>query len=431
MPKKEYDYDVLIIDPASTEFNRGSFCYLPYIFYSSLRDYDYGFTVKFIEDFTIAEIDNLPTAESTFVALWSYPQIESCLVLNRFLDQVEFFGYYPLIDELNLPKHEILEHVIKKGIKNYPKYYKDFKYLLLSDCDMHLAKYEGIVYPLFTSYGCPKNCSFCPSSVNCNRTRIELDVDDVLKMLRDCREQGIRNIHFTDEDFFLNIDRAFEILNKQIGMKMQFITLGSVHAVQKFIDKYGEQVLIDSGMKIIEVGFETGDDKLSKAMHKPSSDQYEKLANSLKTVDIFWLTLTFFPGETISTLNKTGDFLRKYGKDVDELYGRIATNGTEGGLGQFMQVYHGVKGHDEIVENGAVLTTRPMRLIPSYIPNSFRESVIKEIKDIVWNNKWIDLYLKKDYIPPVIVVGKTIEQHVDCTDDYIYLAILARLGVIV
>ena len=421
-------YDVLIIDPASTEFNRGSFCYLPYITYSALKRG--GLKVKLIENFTIAEIDNLPEADRILISLWSYPQIESCLVLNRFLEKVEFFGYYPLIDHLKLPKTIISDRIIKIGIASYPRYYKDFKFLLLSDCDMHLAKYKGTVYPLFTSYGCPKNCSFCPSSVNCDRERIELDVDMVLKMLDDCRKQGINNIHFTDEDFFLDMKRTAKILRSQVGKDMKFIALGSVKAVQDFVDVYGEGLLQASGMKIIEVGFETGDSDLAKKMHKPPVTVYERLADSLEYVDIFWLALTFFPGETIKTLNETGNFFRKYGKNINELYGRIATNGTEGGLGQFMQLYHGVKDYHHIKGCGKTLTSRPMRLIPSYIPHSFSESVIEEVTIIPGNQKWFDLYLKKSYKPPVLVKWRSIENHINCEEDYIYLAICARLGII-
>lgn len=428
---KEYDCEVLIIDPASTEFNRGSFCYLPYIVYSYLKSC--GTNALLIENFTIAEIDNLPKAKKTLVSLWSYPQIESCLVLNRYLD-VNFFGYYPLIDNLKLPKVIVTEGEILHGIASYPFYYKDFRYLLLSDCDMHLAKYDGIVYPLFTSYGCPKNCSFCPSSVNCERTRIELAVPVVISMLHECRAQGIHNIHFTDEDFFMHHERVAAILRSQVGKNMKFIALGSVNAVQKFIDIYEEDLLVASGMKIIEVGFETGDTQLSKTMHKPPLSAYEKLAKSCIEVDIFWLALTFFPGETIKTLNETGNFFRKYGMQTDQLYGRIATNGTEGGLGQFMQLYHGVKNFDKIAKGGKSLTTRPMRLLPSYIPDSFLNSIIESVDIAKYtnfeNNRWYDLYLKKSYKAPMFVIGASVMEHITCDEDYIYMAISARLGII-
>ncbi len=424
--------DYLIIDPASTEFNRGSFCYLPYILYNALKEG--GWNVKIVEDFTVANLDNLPKAKNIYVALWSYPQIEACQVIHKLQTQsVKFFGYRPLINKLGLPFKNIENDTILEGLKAYPKYYKDFKYLLLSDCDMHLNKYEGVVYPMFTSYGCPKSCSFCPASVNCYQHRLELDVKDVLGMLWDCRKNGIFNIHFTDEDFFWNTDRAHAILSESVGKGMNFIMLGSVEKVQKFVDTHGEYLLIEAGVKLIEVGFETGDPALSKKMNKTVKSQYayEALAKSLKEVKVLWLTLTFFPGETIATLNKTGDFLRSFGLDSKELYGRIRTNGTEGGLGQFFQLYDGVKDFDRIAKEGEILTERPMRLIPSYIPTSFKESVIKDIIIEPMTTYWLSLYkLDVHLFFWIGCEGKKIKDVAKSTDDYVALAVLARLGVI-
>lgn len=423
------EYDVLIIDPASTEFNRGSFCYLPYILYSALTSK--GYKVRLIENFTIAEIDSLPTAHKTMICLWSYPQIECCLVLNRFLeDSFSFFGYYPLIDAQCLPREIITDDDILLGIKSYPECFDDFKYLLLSDCDMHLNKYEGTVYPLFTSYGCPRNCAFCPTSVNCKRSRIEVEVDDVCDTLDRCLKQDINNIHFTDEDFFYDIDRAYKILKQQRWKGFNFIALGSVSKVQNFIDTYGENVLIDAGIRIIEVGFETADTDLSASMNKPSINAYERLAKACKKVDIFWLTLTFFPGETITTLNQTGEFLSKYGFALDEVYGRIATNGTKGGLGQFFQLYDGVKDYAEIEDKGILLTPRPMRLIPSFIPFSFLNSKIEFMRTLTEEELcWFSLYKIPVKKYPVMI-DRTIKELTNEVDGYIFYAICARLGAI-
>jgi len=422
------EYDFVIIDPTSTEFNRGSFCYLPYILFCALSDL--GHRVLLLEDFTTANIDSIPSSSKTLISLWSYPQIEASLVLNRFLERdVEFFGYYPLIESLSLPKYEVSDSLILKGIKNYPKYYDSFKYLLLSDCDMHLSAYEGLVYPLFTSYGCPRKCSFCPSSVNCNNQRIELPVEDVIDTLNKCHSKGIRNIHFTDEDFFFNVDRAYNILNSQINKGWNFIALGSVSKVQEFVNVFGERILEDSGVKLIEVGFETGDSDLAKSMYKPSINQYELLSKSLTKVKIFWLTLTFFPGETITSLNKTGEFLKVHGLDTSELFGRVVTNGTTGGLGQFFQLYHGVKDFDSLSSLGIFLTDRPMRLIPSFVPYSFLNSRISDIRSINKDEqKWFKFYkvdiekFKLDFL--------TISELTDTVDGYIFYAICARLGVI-
>ena len=72
----------IVIDPTSTEFNRGSFCYLPYILYCSLRQKELD--VELWEDFTAASIDDVVCDDAIYyVSLWSYPQIDLCQVLDR------------------------------------------------------------------------------------------------------------------------------------------------------------------------------------------------------------------------------------------------------------------------------------------------------------------------------------------------------------
>lgn len=433
-------YDYVILDPASTEFNRGSFCYLPYILYSSLKSK--GYSVFFWENFTTADIDNIPESKKgILISLWSYPQIDACKILNRFCNpQPMFFGYYPLIEHLELPVWKIPDEFILTGLSSYPYYYSDFKYLLLSDCDMHLAKYEGIVYPLFTSYGCPNGCSFCPSTINCDKNRLILDESLVIKHLGFCRSKNIKNIHFTDEDFFFNPERTFNILSSQKYKGMNFIAMGSVLKVQKFIKLYGEDILVDSGVKLIEIGFETGDSDLSSSMKKPKLSVYEKLAESVKKVDLFWLTLTFFPGETIKTLNKTGEFLKIHGKKPEDLYSRIATNSTVGGLGQFMQVYHGIKNYKKLINQGEELTKRPVRLLPSFIPYSFMNSQVKKINYHLFegNGFWFSLYgINQEKYKNRLLENRTLihsggfpKSSNEKTEWYIFCAICARLGII-
>lgn len=423
--------DICIIDPTSTEFNRGSFCYLPYIVYSSLKKKK---KIKIIENFTVDKIDNVPSAKEYWISLWSYPQIESCYVINKFLDgNIKFFGYYPLIDYLNLPKVEISEECILNGITEYPNTYTDFKFILLSDCDMHLSKYSGIVYPLFTSYGCPKHCSFCPSSVNCKHHRIEAKVDTVISTLAACRDRGVKNIHFTDEDFFYNIDRTHEILMSQANKGMRFIALGSVQKVLQYIDSFGVDSLHKSGIKLIEVGFETADASIAKAMKKNMVSKYIELAERTKDkIDILWLTLTFFPGETVKSLRKTGDFLQSYGFDIYDLKKRIATNGTRGGLGQFFQLYHGINNYNEIKNKGILLTERPLRLLPSYIPHSFLNSHFEVIRTPQnTDKKWFDLYkISPTRLNPRPGQTYTVKNIAKNADDFIHIAVSARLGII-
>jgi radical SAM superfamily enzyme YgiQ (UPF0313 family) len=358
-------------------------------------------------------------------------------MLNKFLPkQPKFFGYEPLIKHFKLPFQAIGDEHILEGMYNYPQVYPAFQHLLLSDCDMHLKKYEGQVYPLFTSYGCPRGCAFCPSTVNCHGKRIHLTITEIQMMLDLCAEKGINNIHFTDEDFFFDTDRTAEILKHAALLGgFNFIALGEVTTVNRFVDRIGNSLLEDSGMKLIEIGMETADEELGRKMGKAPIDKCKELSDKCHT-DIFWLALTFFPGETLKTLNETGKFLREHGFKPEELYGRIRTNGTEGGLGQFFQPYHGTKDYSSLKEKGNFISPRPMRLIPSYLPNSFLKSKVELWEDKPEERKyWCDLYRLPEIPMPEddSLIWRNLQKlpkGVSVADGATFYAILARLGII-
>jgi len=432
--------DVVIIDPSSTEFNRGSFCYLPYLLYSALKEEK--LKVEFFEDFNVSQIDFLPEAQNYLVSLWSCPQIDSCVVLNRFLPfgKKYFFGYYPLIEYFKFPCLVVPDNLILEGMKSYYKMYSSFRTILLSDCDMHLKEYNGQVYPLFTSYGCNRSCSFCPTSINCSRKILSLDREEIKKILNFCNDVGVRNIHFTDEDFFYNIDRTYDILKSVEFKEMNFIALGNADKVLRFIGKYGQEIFLNSGLRLIEVGFETGSSELAKSMNKPNFSKCKELAEKIdkSLVKLFWLTMTFFPGETLQTIKETSDFLRKYGYEIEELYGRIATNSTIGGLGQFFQPYHGTKDYEILRDKGIFISDRPIRLVPSFLPNTFLDDFVEQKRKITTDDiKWFDLY---NFRTDIELLNNTVRENIDnivknrkdinIGQAATYLAICSRLGII-
>lgn len=448
---------VNIIDPSSTEFNRGSFCYAPYLLYNGLSEL--GHEVTLLETFKPEDLDSIPDADLQIITLWSYPQIETSLLLAHFLpfekgkDNVYFAGYSPLIKEQGLPHLEkvlgfdplINKSFLLSAMQTYPKYFGDFKRLLLSDCDMHLKTLEkgDLVYPMFTTYGCPFGCAFCPSTVNCGKQRFILPEEDVFVMLEQSISQGIRHIHFTDEDFFYDADRAHRILNFLVGKDMHLIALGSAGYVCDFISKFGSTIFKESGLEVLEIGFESGSEDLSKKMGSGKSlTDCEHLAETWMeaSTSIFWLVLTFFPGETIKTLNATGSFMMEYGFDQTDVVGRLRTNGTKGGLGQFFQPYDGTALYRTLEKKGMKLTDRPVRLLPSYLPNSFLDSVITRVHtaNLYDAFEWLELYNIGEDVLDVkeLMVGKTIRSFIENQPNHlkmrraIGLAILARLQVI-
>lgn len=457
---------LVIVDPSSTEFNRGSFCYSPYLLHNGYSEA--GWDVTLLETFQPEALDDLPfdlmvKSDAVVVTLWSYPQIETAILLGEAIpfetgrDNVYFAGYSPLIDHLGL-RHVREFHPEKVdplsiptflhgALRSYPKHYDGFDRLLLSDCDMHIKEMEDdeLVRPLFASYGCPVGCGFCAVTPNCGKARLELPVDQVAEMLDGCNDKGYNHIHFTDEDFFFNPPRALKILEHIVakGYKFRIISLSSARKLKYFIEHYGAEVLKESGMEVIEIGMETGDEDLVKDMSKAKSASVcQELAELQRAGDgfrIFWLLLTFFPGETISSLNATGRFMLRYGYRMDEVIGRIRTNSTKGGLGQFFQPYHGVPVYDDLQDNGVWLTQRPTRLFPSYIPHSFLDSRIKAFHEekIEDAKPWLQMYNVWERVEEMMPFkeGDQIREYMDLpvyqqAKRAIAFAVMARMGVI-
>jgi radical SAM superfamily enzyme YgiQ (UPF0313 family) len=312
---------------------------------------------------------------------------------------------------------------------------------------MHLKEYEGQVYPLFTSYGCNKGCAFCSASKNTNKARYILPLQETIETLVDYHECGYNNIHFTDEDFFFDVDRAYLILSEaaKLSDNWNFIMLGHARNILKFIDRYGQTIFKKAGVRLLEVGLETASPTLNRTVVKGKSieDCIELAEQSV--VSILWLTMSFFPGETIQTLNQTGEFLGQHGLDPSTMYERIKTNGTEGGLGQFYQPYHGLVDFDKLQEAGELSPFRFMRLSPSFLPNSLMESKVKSIN----LNRWDDflyyaagvynIYFNYKCLREYLSLKKTGTDFQDILKDspfamkadrYILIGILARLGII-
>ena len=409
---------VVMLDLASPEVNRGSFCYLTYILYSAFmsKECPQIKAVTLHEEFRVGDLDgimdDINSADTVLVGLWSYPQIDAALLLNRFLKgKCYFYGYYPLIAQLGLNQMQYTDEHLLLGIESYPQQLcqNTFKYDLLSDCDKHIkdtAKrtVSGIadkMVPFFTSYGCPMGCEFCSATVNCGKRVLYSSHNSVIDNLELLNQHGRTSIHFTDEDFFLKPIRASRILLNayRINPHFEFIALGGMKTVEEFCavvqESYAaeEQDAIWSVLKLIEIGLETVDPVVAKAMGKQGRSSAENAISvkSMVRCPVLWLTVTFFPGETIGSLNATGAFLKEHGFNPADLVERIVTNGTEGGLGQFFQYYEGAGlTMQEYGSSGVVLSARPMRLIPSFIPSSFLQSEFRVDME-VWNAKYDEL----------------------------------------
>ncbi len=432
---------IYVVDPASTEWNRGSFCYLPYLFVECLRDTaDWEDEYVFLENYIAPDIVKIDKGCQVFVALWSPTQRDICLELYRTIPNVEFFGYKGLVVEAGLPFHEVHKSDIYEGMRQQGDSFEQYQSVLLSDCDSHIkGKFKEKFYPFHTSYGCPRGCSFCPSSKNCGGEWLPLAIPDVINKILKYKQKGYHNIHFTDEDFFMDIKRAYTIilLLTEQSTKWNLIALAHADSLFRFCRKYGEGLLHQAGFKLLEVGFEginLQDEKGPE--HINTCVELHKRLGDL----VYWLTLTFAPGESIKSLNETGKFLRQYGKNPDDLLPRLRTNGTVGGLGQFFQAYPDLYRKDKLY--GKHSPFNATRLFPSYIPLSFLACKIEEVNYNPHIISWAHLYnipswsegIMKDWkglcVEDVIRKNASEDTYIQTAELSIYIAIAARLGII-
>lgn len=407
-----------VLNFSSTEMIRGSFCYSAYLAYSALKSR--GENVLLRDNITAIEIGELDNSKHFIGSVWSYPQIETALYAKSVLSNIQFVGYLPFLKKYRLPVWQ--ENYLKEGIANLPDIYNECDGLLVDDSDFHLKKYQGTLYPAFLSYGCKNGCSFCPVNVNTKRI-IKLSKSERMTVL-DAVLGKTKNIHFEDEDFLRFVSQEeLEFLSEK---EANYVCLSTVKSLANAINTFGTDLLLNSGLKVAELGLESGDVRLREKMCKVTSKEnyLEEILQETR-IDKLWLVVSFFPGETLETLKTTGDFLRKYGRRMEEMVPKMWSVSTPLGLGQFFLPYEGVKGKD--IAEGLHLTERPIRLIPSFIPDSLLN---QEIKKEVRIPEDIQEVLKKYNINENKIQKGVIRDIIrgDEIDRIITISVMARAG---
>lgn len=173
-----------------------------------------------------------------------------------------------------------------------------------------------IAMSLMTSRGCPFNCCFCAShSVHGKKIRtlsagrVLTDVDVLME------QHHINTLLFEDDHFFMNKQRALEILSGLCGknLKIEFPNGIAVYS----IDESVAQALKDAGVTMATLAVESGSDYvLRNIIHKPLNLELVKKAVSLlrkKNIYIRAFFIIGFPGETEELRKETVEFIKKTG----------------------------------------------------------------------------------------------------------------------
>ena len=175
----------------------------------------------------------------------------------------------------------------------------------LINMDHYRRKLFGADYvSLNTSRGCTFRCSFCWDPVFHGRKWRAMQPGTVMEQIkRVVRDYDIRGFLFTDDNFFIDLNRARSILEAVVNSNLG-ISIGKLQIRANTIcrmDKEFLELLVRANVKRITVGVESGSQQMLDEIHKDVTIEQVIEANQKLTpypiVPIF-LFMMGLPGET-------------------------------------------------------------------------------------------------------------------------------------
>jgi anaerobic magnesium-protoporphyrin IX monomethyl ester cyclase len=122
-----------------------------------------------------------------------------------------------------------------------------------------------------SSRGCPFNCAFCWEPAMNQRKWRPMQPETVLEHLkRLIRDYGIRGFLFTDDNFFVDMDRAHAILEKIVSKGLN-VSIGKLQIRADTIcgmDRDFLQLLVRAGARRLNLGVESGNERVLRLLKK-------------------------------------------------------------------------------------------------------------------------------------------------------------------
>lgn len=265
---------------------------------------------------------------------------------------------------------------------------------IVGDSDLHVYPYTR-AKPAMLSAGCPNKCSFCPTAKAYKGQQYFGDEERIIPLYQN------RCVHFMDENFFYHprLDNILRLLKRS---KIEWLCLSDATSLHKTIDRYGEDYLLDCGLRIVEVGLENTELKMKV-----------KQPFSLKKIQIYYLNMTFFPGETIQTIRKNAGWMmsRSLSRPIH------FTNSLWYSPGQY---YYPQTNEPD----GVMLPGKYARTMPTFVPDSFLDQTFE-----VTNLEMTNYYATLQKIPKQIVSNGLVREFIGNDQNKAsWLAIAARVS---
>lgn len=221
------------------------------------------------------------------------------------------------------------------------------------DEDLHVYPYIHAL-PCALTLGCPNKCPFCPTAW-VHKGRVHRGDPELI-----LRPYAGRAVHFMDENFFLNnADRLPGLLDLLRDLNITWLAMTDAISFIAALANYGEARLVKSGLQVVEVGLE-------------NAALYRKVPAAgipTKVIDVYYLNMTFFPGETKATIKENAAWMnhRSLRRPIHH------NNGLWYAPGQFLFDDRG-----QYKDRGITLEGQPVaRTRPTFIPRSFLDERIR------------------------------------------------------
>ncbi len=171
------------------------------------------------------------------------------------------------------------------------------------------------IAPVMTSRGCPYNCSFCASNVTWQRKIRLRSPKNVLKEIKMLKKKfGVKEIHFCDDNFTIDIKRAEKICTALIkqninlpwqcpnGVRIDRLTLPLLRKMKK------------AGCYALGLGIESGNQAILNKVNKQLDLRLvSQVLRKMKKAGIesYGFFILGLPGETEKTAQETINFALK------------------------------------------------------------------------------------------------------------------------
>jgi len=188
------------------------------------------------------------------------------------------------------------------------------KHLLLYADKLPDILYKTIHGDILTTRGCPYACTFCACHVIWGGRSVRMrSAEEVVKEILHQKERyGVQNFRLWDDLFTIKRKRVVEICNLLIEKKVNVNWICYIRVDS--IDTKLLALMKQAGCVEVEVGVESGSNRVLKEMHKGITvEQTQKAAEMINETGLPWIALLMIgvPGETKEEMAATMDLLPK------------------------------------------------------------------------------------------------------------------------